>query len=392
MAGCAALQSSTMTSTSLSLAIFCKVVDNYGDIGICWRLARQFHAEHGIAVTLWVDDLASFRRIWPKVDTGAELQDIDGVNVRHWRGQDGDFAPADIPDVVIEFFGVDIPPNYIAAMAQCEPRPVWINYEGLSAEEWVEGCHRLPSMHPRLKLTKHFFFPGFTDKTGGLLRERGLVEERERFQADPAAMAAFLARFGVTQQEMASHKVSLFCYPQAPVTELFVEWERGSDAVTCLVPEGVAREQVAAFLGADAIAGAGATRGALTVRVIPFVPQTDYDRLLWACDLNFVRGEDSWVRAQWAARPFIWHIYPQDENLHHVKLRAFLQKYAGNSQSLVDFSLRWNGAQEGHMDALWTSLQAELPSIVRRAHAWEAQMLANGDLVSNLLAFVRSLR
>jgi uncharacterized repeat protein (TIGR03837 family) len=177
-----------------TLAIFCKVVDNYGDIGICWRLSRQLHAEHGIAVTLWVDDLASFRRIWPQVDIGADVQDIDGVTVRHWRGQDGEFAPADIPDVVIEFFGVDIPPGYIAAMAQCEPRPVWINYEGLSAEEWVEGCHRLPSMHPRLKLTKHFFFPGFTDKTGGLLRERGLVDERERFQADPAAMADFLAR------------------------------------------------------------------------------------------------------------------------------------------------------------------------------------------------------
>jgi uncharacterized repeat protein (TIGR03837 family) len=375
-----------------TLAIFCKVVDNYGDIGICWRLSRQFHAEHGIAVTLWVDDLASFRRIWPQVDTGAELQDIDGITVRHWRGQDDAFAPADIPDVVIEFFGVDIPPAYIAAMAECEPRPVWINYEGLSAEEWVEGCHRLPSMHPRLKLTKHFFFPGFTDKTGGLLRERALVQERERFQADPAAMAAFLGRFGVTQQEMASHKVSLFCYPQAPVAELFAVWEQGGDAVTCLVPEGVAREQVTAFLGAEAVAGAAANRGALTVRVIPFMPQTDYDRLLWACDLNIVRGEDSWVRAQWAARPFIWHIYPQDENLHHVKLRAFLQKYAGDTQSLVDFSLRWNGAQDGQMDELWRSLQAELPAIVRRAHAWEAQMSANGDLVSNLLNFVRSLR
>jgi uncharacterized repeat protein (TIGR03837 family) len=133
------------------------------------------------------------------------------------------------------------------------------------------------------------------------------------------------------------------------------------------------------------VPGAAATRGALTVRVIPFMPQTDYDRLLWACDLNFVRGEDSWVRAQWAARPFIWHIYPQDENLHHVKLRAFLQKYAVNTQSLVDFSLRWNGAREGHMDALWTSLQAEMPAIVRRAREWETQMLANGDLVSNLL-------
>ncbi|CAH0183601.1 hypothetical protein SRABI118_01309 [Massilia sp. Bi118] len=375
-----------------TLAIFCKVVDNYGDIGICWRLARQFHAEHGIAVTLWVDDLASFRRIWPQVDTTAELQDIGGVTVRHWAGQDGQFVPADIPDVVIEFFGVDIPPGYIEAMAQCQPRPVWINYEGLSAEEWVEGCHRLPSMHPRLKLTKHFFFPGFNKKTGGLLRERGLVEECARFQADPAAMAAFLGRFGVTEEEMASLKVSLFCYPHAPVSELFTVWEQGGTKVTCLVPEGVARDKVQAFIGAEAHAGARATRGALTVRVIPFMPQTDYDRLLWACDVNVVRGEDSWVRAQWAAGPFVWHIYPQDENLHHVKLRAFLQKYAVDAQSLVDFSLRWNDAREGHMDGLWTSLQAELPSLTRRAREWETQMLANGDLVSNLLNFARSLR
>jgi uncharacterized repeat protein (TIGR03837 family) len=375
-----------------SLAIFCKVVDNYGDIGICWRLARQLHGEHGLAVTLWVDDLASFRRIWPQVAPDAEVQEIGGVTVRHWRGQDGEFLPAEIPDIVIEFFGVDLPPGYIAAMAQCEPRPVWINYEGLSAEEWVEGCHRLPSMHPRLKLTKHFFFPGFTDKTGGLLRERGLVEERTRFQADPAAAAAFLAGLGVSPAEMEALKVSLFCYPHAPVAEMFRAWEQGEEKVTCLVPEGVAREQVQAFIGGDAAAGAAATRGALTVRVIPFMPQTDYDRLLWACDLNFVRGEDSWVRAQWATRPFIWHIYPQDENLHHVKLRAFLQKYVVNTQSLVDFSLRWNDAREGHMDELWTSLQAELPTMTRRAHEWEAQMLVNGDLVSNLLNFARSLR
>jgi hypothetical protein len=44
------------------------------------------------------------------------------------------------------------------------------------------------------------------------------------------------------------------------------------------------------------------------------------------------------------------------------------------------------------MDELWTSLQAELPTITRRAHEWEAQMLVNGDLVSNLLDFARSLR
>ena len=378
---------------STTLAIFCKVVDNFGDIGICWRLARQLQREHGIAVTLWVDDLASFHRIWPSVAVGAATQLVDGVRVIHWRDQDGTFLPDDVADIVIEFFGVDIPPGYIAAMAQREPRPVWINYEGLSAEAWVEGCHTLPSMHPRLKLTKHFFFPGFTDKTGGLLRERRLLDARDRFQADPAARAGFLDRLGVTPDEMAALTVSLFCYPQAPLADLFAAWRDGDRPVTCLVPQGVAREQVGAFLGADPVAGAAATHGSLSLRVIPFLSQDEYDRLLWSCDLNFVRGEDSWVRAQWAGRPFIWHIYPQDENLHHVKLRAFLQKYAANLDGLIDFSLRWNGAEDGGVDApLWMSLQAELPTISERNVEWQTLMLANGDLVSNLLDFARSLR
>ncbi|WP_296950313.1 elongation factor P maturation arginine rhamnosyltransferase EarP [uncultured Massilia sp.] len=381
-----------------SLAIFCKVVDNYGDIGICWRLARQLRHEHDIAVTLWVDDLASFRRIWPAVDVDADAQAVDGVQVRHWRGQDGAFAPEDVADIVIEFFGVDIPPGYVAAMAQRTPRPAWINYEGLSAEAWVEGCHRLPSMHPRLPLTKHFFFPGFTDRTGGLLRERALLDARDRFQADPAAQAAFLARLGVAPAEMDAFRVSLFCYPEAPVAPLFDAWRDGGRPLTCLVPEGVARVPVEAFLGGAAVPGAQATRGALTLRVVPFMRQDDYDRLLWACDLNVVRGEDSWVRAQWAGKPFIWHIYPQDENLHHVKLRAFLQRSAEGLPGLTAFSLRWNGAGHPDMDGsaadwrpLWTSLQAELPAITQRNAEWQARMLANGDLVGNLLAFVRSL-
>jgi len=378
-----------------TLVIFCKVVDNYGDIGICWRLARQLRHEHGIAVTLWVDDLASFRRIWPTVDAGADLQDVDGVRVRHWRDQDGTFAPDDVADVVIEFFGVDIPPGYVAAMAQCEPRPVWINYEGLSAEEWVEGCHRLPSMHPRLKLTKHFFFPGFNARTGGLLRERDLLAARDRFQADPAERRALLARLGATAPEMDALTVSLFCYPHAPVADLFAAWRDGGQAVTCLVPQGVAVDQVAAFLGADPVPGTAATAGNLTVRVIPFLSQDDYDRLLWSCDLNFVRGEDSWVRAQWAGRPFVWHIYPQDENLHHVKLRAFLRQYAVNLDSLIDFSLRWNGAdgdRPADWRAAWTSLQAGLPAIAARNAEWQTLMSGNGDLVGNLLDFARSLR
>ena len=375
-----------------TLALFCKVVDNYGDIGICWRLARQLWCEHGVRVTLWVDDLRSFRRICPAVDVAAGEQEIEGVTVRHWAGQDGVFAPEDVADIVIEFFAVDIPPGYVAAMAQRTPRPLWFNLEGLTAEEWVEGCHRLPSMHPRLKLTKHFFFPGFTAKTGGLLAEAGLDAQRRAFQADRDAMVRFLGPFGVTVAEMDSLKVSLFCYPHAPVAELLRAWAGGGRPVTCLVPEGVARDAVGAFLGAPPDAGAGATRGALSLRVLPFVPQPDYDRLLWACDLNFVRGEDSFVRAQWAGRPFVWHIYPQDENLHHKKLRAFLDRYASGLDELRAFSLGWNGAQDiASWPAAWHELQAALPRIVVRAEEWRSAVLAHGDLTTNLLEFARVL-
>ena len=380
-----------------SLAIFCKVVDNYGDIGICWRLARQLHGEHGVAVTLWVDDLASFKRICPDIDVAADVQSACGVTVRHWRDQLGAFLPADIADIVIEFFACDIPPGYIAAMAQCAPHPVWLNLEGLTAEEWVEGCHALPS--PRHGMVKHFFFPGFTARTGGLLREAALDGRRLAFQADEAAMAAFLGQFGVTQADMAALKVSLFCYPLAPVAELFAAWQQGSEPVVCLVPEGVAFDAVKAFIGDDAAqAGASRTRGALTVRVLPFVPQDDYDRLLWACDINLVRGEDSFVRAQWAGRPFLWHIYLQDENLHHVKLRAFLQRYAfdagGEIDSLVQAALAWNGAsaQPAPWTALWPALQADMRRIGARAQDWQQQMDAHGDLASNLLAFAGATR
>ncbi|QOY93095.1 elongation factor P maturation arginine rhamnosyltransferase EarP [Massilia sp. UMI-21] len=379
--------------TPPSLAIFCKVVDNYGDIGICWRLARQLRREHGVRVTLWVDDLASFRRICPPVDVTADAQQVEGVLVRHWRGQEGSFAPEDVADIVIEFFAVDIPPGYVEAMARRTPRPVWFNLEGLTAEEWVEGCHRLPSMHPRLKLTKHFFFPGFTARTGGLLHEAGLDEQRIAFQADRAAMARFLAGFGVGGAELDALKVSLFCYPHAPVGELLRTWSEGERPVSCLVPEGVATGAVEAFLGGAARAGQAATRGALTLRVLPFVPQPDYDRLLWACDLNFVRGEDSFVRAQWAGRPFVWHIYPQDENLHHKKLRAFLAPYAAGVDALSSFSLGWNGAIDiGPMEAAWQDLQAALPRLAIRAEEWRGDVLAHGDLTTNLLEFASALR
>lgn len=388
------LQEHGTAARKTSLALFCKVVDNFGDIGICWRLARQLTREHGIAVTLWVDDLSSFRRICPEVRPDIDVQDIASVTVRHWRDQQGLFTPADIADIVIEFFACDIPPAYIEAMAACHPRPVWLNLEGLTAEQWVEGCHTLPSPHPSHSLTKHFFFPGFTSKTGGLLREAGLEQQRVAFQSDPLAVENFLRQLGLIHTEMTTTKVSLFCYPHAPVTALFKVWQNAEANITCLVPEGVATDSVEAFLGAPAKAGACASNGALTVRVLPFLPQTEYDQLLWACDLNFVRGEDSFVRAQWANKPFIWHIYPQEKNLHHVKLNAFLKTYTAATASQINLSHAWNGIgiEQEDWTTLWQAFQVDIPEIARGSIDWQHQMADIGDMTSNMLKFVAVTR
>ena len=383
-------QQSQQTTT---LALFCKVVDNYGDIGICWRFARQLAHEHAIAVTLWVDDLVSFRRICPEIDPHQDQQTVAGVQVTHWRDQHGTFTAEDIADIVIEFFGCDIPPGYIASMAQREKRPLWFNFEGLSAEEWVEGCHTLPSPHPSYSLTKYFFFPGFTNKTGGLMVEQDLNAQRQQFLADTEQVASFFSRIGVTKAEQQQLKVSLFCYPHAPVASLLSAWQQCDTPLICLVPEGVATETVTSFLGQAAQVGASATRGSLTLRVIPFLPQQDYDRLLWACDVNFVRGEDSFVRAQWANKPFIWHIYPQDENLHHVKLKAFLHRYTAKTENLNQLALMWNEAETAHDQ--WTevgrTLLKELPHITEMCTVWEHEMRKNGDFSTNLLKFAATL-
>src|SRR4051794_32643440 len=168
--------------------IFCRVVDNFGDVGVAWRLARQLGREHGKDVRLWVDDLTVLAKLRPEIDVAYDVQRLEGVEVARVREP---FVADEIADVVVETFGCDPPDGYVLAMAAREPKPRWINLEYLSAEDWVEGSHALPSPNPRLPLVKHFFFPGFTRKTGGLLRERELLASRHAFQEDREAMDTF---------------------------------------------------------------------------------------------------------------------------------------------------------------------------------------------------------
>lgn len=375
----------------LTLDLFCRVVDNYGDIGVCWRLARQLAGEHGVAVRLVVDDLASFRRICAAVDSAAETQHLEGVTVRRWH--DG-MVLQDVADAVIEAFGCALPQPYLEAMAARKTPPVWINLEYLSAEEWVAGCHGLPSPHSQLPLTKYFFFPGFDAGSGGLLAEAGLEQRRAAFAADPQQQAAFLAGLGVHPAPGVCI-ISLFCYPGAPLAALLDALQDCASPSLLLVPEGVVSAALAAWTGQLPAPGSVVRRGSLALQVIPFLDQPDYDRLLWCCDLNFVRGEDSMVRAQWAQKPFIWQIYPQEEDAHRVKLDAFLQRFSAQLPAPVAAACRaswhaWNG--DGDMATCWPAFHAALPTLQAAMPAWSGKLRGHGDLAGNLLAFMAQVK
>jgi uncharacterized repeat protein (TIGR03837 family) len=346
--------------------IFCKVIDNHGDLGVCWRLARQL-AARGQQVRLWVDDTDALDWMAPG--------GFDDVQVLPWNDARAPSALAVLPraDVWVEAFGCELPPEFVAAgSAMPSLPPVWINLEYLSAEPYVERMHGLPSpvLHgPAAGRTKRFFYPGFTPRTGGLLREPDLMARRESFDR-----AAWLARHHIPWR--GERLASLFCYEPAALPDLLAQWENASQPTRLLVTAGRA---------AAALPPGPAQRGALSISWLPYLPQTDFDHLLWACDLNFVRGEDSLARALWAGAPLAWHIYPQHDGAHHAKLEAFLH-WLDAPASLRAFHRVWNGIQPGPLPVI--DPRHDLPAWRACVRAARQRLLGQDDLVTQLLRFV----
>jgi uncharacterized repeat protein (TIGR03837 family) len=368
--------------------LFCRVIDNFGDAGIAWRLAQELAHEHGLAVSLWIDEPGALARLVPHLVPTLARQQVDGVRVCAWPAQWQDDADA---DVVVEMFGAGLPEAFVAAMARRASPPHWFVLEYLSAESWVDAHHGLPSPHPRANLVRRVWFPGFSAATGGLLREHDLLARRDAFQHDASRRTALWRELGVNPPAGAL-VVSLFCYPLAPVAALLDAWAHGPRPVLALVPEGIARDAVEAWCAQHARRQHDAwTAGALTLARIPFVPQTRYDALLWSCDVNIVRGEDSFVRAQWAARAFAWHIYPQQDGAHVAKLDAFLARYLMHAPRRAGNALRgfWHALNAvtgapAPADA-WTTLVPFLPELAGHASRWSHALATLPELGATLV-------
>lgn len=370
--------------------IFCRVVDNFGDIGVCWRLARQLAGEHGGTVRLWVDDLATLHALCRDVDPGTARQRIAGVDVHCW---DARFRAVQPGEVVIEAFGCGLPDEYVRAIVARKPPPLWVVLEYLSAERWVPDHHGLPSPHPRWPVSRYFFFPGFVAGTGGVLGEADLAARRAAFGVDERHRA--WASFGFEAPAAGSTVVSMFAYDHAPLGALLDAWEQGDEPVVVAVPQGrIVRSVLDHFRVEGMDAGHGLRRGSVEVRILPFVEQPRYDELLWSCDCNFVRGEDSFVRAQWAALPLVWHIYPQAERAHWHKLEAFLDLYCAGLPPPAAAAMRtmwhsWNGSgsSAGSVGASWRDFWAQRATLAAQARAWAAQLARFGDMAGRLAQF-----
>jgi uncharacterized repeat protein (TIGR03837 family) len=372
--------------------LFCRVVDNYGDVGVCWRLARALAGRPGASVRVWIDDLASLRMLVPGVELDTAVQRLSGIDVHRWTA---DFPTVDPAEVCVEGFGSGVPERYVEAMAARRPSALWIVLEYLSAEPWVREHHGLASPHPRFPVPRYFFFPGFERGTGGLLREAGLLQRREAY--DMAARRRYWDDMGYGPPPEGATVVSMFAYPHAPLAPLLDHWAHGGGSWIVSIPVGELALRAVEWFGLkDRRAGLRAARGGLEVRIVPFVPQERYDEALWSADCAFVRGEDSFVRAQWAKMPFVWHIYPQDERAHWRKLDAFLALYCAGmpdhaAEAVQGVWRAWNevGAAPATVGAAWDRYWDS--ASVLRAHAvrWADQLRETGELAENLAEFCR---
>ncbi|AZS50891.1 elongation factor P maturation arginine rhamnosyltransferase EarP [Entomomonas moraniae] len=364
--------------------VFCKVIDNYGDIGVCWRLARQLANEQQQYVRLWVDDLKAFKEICPHVNTNLNKQLVENIFIYHWQAHWQPVSPADI---VIESFACNLPDDYIQAMSQANKTILWVNLEYLTYERWSVDFHAIPSLQS-LNLKKYFFFPGLPE-TGGLIREHAIIEQAITFQNDPIAQQQFLSQLHVTKKPN-SFLLFIFSYANQAIGEWLDTLKHGEHAYQLLIPQTPLLKNLADYLHIDVntlIPDYTVQLKNLTLQIIPFITQVDFDKLLWCTDYNIIRGEDSFIRAQYAGKPMLWHIYPQREKTHLMKLEAFLEHYLDGLPSSVQLIIKnwwfaWNNQE--NLAESWLAYCEQISIIKEQAKKWTEKQKTVTDLITKL--------
>lgn len=376
--------------------VFCRVIDNFGDVGVSWRLCQGLLCEANWPIVLWIDDLDALQTLVPETKLNQNIQQIKGIWVVHWIDERVDeFLPIITarhePSWVIETFACDLPEAILPTMKT--HTQLWLNLEYLTAENWAKDMHMMPSLQGN-GLSKYFYFLGFDDKSGGLIREQDYEAQKKAFETHQYQI--FRESLGLPAEKNGL-SVFMFAYENPCFAHWFTSWHDTHCQMELLISSeciwqslsqvsGIRHEQYIQW-------------GQIKAYRLPMVAQAQFDALLWLADLLLVRGEESFVRAQLAGKPFLWHIYQQEDYVHLDKLHAFWQPIAHQmtpelaqaftaiSNGLNDDRASLNLAKTGEA---WEMMWQHWQTWQNLAQEWSESILMQDSAIQKLASLIKS--
>ncbi|WP_427041234.1 elongation factor P maturation arginine rhamnosyltransferase EarP [Fusobacterium sp. SB021] len=306
-----------------SIDIFCEIIDNFGDIGVVYRISKELKKIfQNVRIRIVLNRLEEFKAINKKVkDT--DYQEIDGLICVTEKYVKENMESFGVSDVFIEAFGCNVPEEYVKAAK--ENSKLWINLEYLSGEKWIEDFHLCESLIDSKTLKKIFFMPGFSEKSGGVIIDSGFLE-RMKFGKEnrDEVLKKYFKDFDLKDKFIGT----VFSYEKnfENLLETLKNYEK--ETVLLLMGEKT-QKSFSEILKKNLTEDYGniVKYGKITMIYSDFFSQEEYEEIISASDFNFTRGEDSFVRGIVLGKPFMWHIYLQEEKAHMDKIKAFTERF-----------------------------------------------------------------
>ncbi len=275
---------------TFSVDIFSRFIDNYGDISIPLRLAHGLYIDYGVTSNVFLTSHELTQKILDKNLFNEKINIIDIDNM------DKNFLPN---TNVVTIFDTQLPISYEAKLTN---KNLLINYEYFSAEQWVDDCHLRESINKNYK--KIFYIPGVRENSGVPIfakNDKGLYQ---------------------TEGLKGTNTINFFCYFNEKIEASIKVLRTNFPQYDSVLHDRFDKAK---------------NRGK---NLLSF---NDFDKALSNSLINFIRGEDSLIRAILAGSPFIWQPYIQENNLHIAKLNAFIDHYfISLPPQLREIFLIWN--------------------------------------------------
>ena len=306
-----------------SIDIFCEIIDNFGDIGVVYRISKELKKIfQNVRIRIVLNRLEEFKAINKKVKD-VDYQEIDGLICVTEKYVKENMESFGVSDVFIEAFGCNVPEEYVKAAK--ENSKLWINLEYLSGEKWIEDFHLCESLIDSKTLKKIFFMPGFSEKSGGVIIDSGFLERMKYGKENrDEVFKKYFKDFDLKDKFIGT----VFSYEKNFENLLETLKNYKKETVLLLMGEKT-QKSFSEILKKNLTEDYGniVKYGKITMIYSDFFSQEEYEEIISASDFNFTRGEDSFVRGIILGKPFMWHIYLQEEKAHMDKIKAFTERF-----------------------------------------------------------------